>query len=428
MKRQGFLLLALLPTIAAGSAGPEEQLSPAQQGIRAAQTSIAKTPDKFQPYNDLAAALTLRARESSDLTYCQQAQNAVDESLRLAPNNPEAQRAQVQVLLCKQEYAEALDKARVLNRRSPDDVPTWGYIANAATALGDYDEAEKAAQWMLDLRPGNVPGLLCGAALRKVYGDIDGALEFLSQAYQETPPFETEEVAWILTHMADLQLIAGKPDLAEKLLRQALTVFPGYYLALEDSGRVRAAQHRYAEAVNLLKERNRVSPSPQSFYTLAEALEQTGKASEARLDYAEFEGQARRRIEQPYNANRELVFYYTDHTANAAEALRIARIEMSHRHDVNTLDAYAWALYTNRAYNEARAQIEKALSIGTRDAALYYHAGAIAAQQKHSTAAARYLKQSLELNPFSEHAAAVREALSHLEGPSAVAAARQSQP
>jgi tetratricopeptide (TPR) repeat protein len=427
--RLGWLAtLVLLPPTAGGGLGLAGQLSPAQQKIQAAHTAIAKAPDKSQPYNDLATALTLRARESSDLTYCQQAQDAVDESLRLAPNNPEGQRAQVRVLLCKREYVEAREKARALNRRTPDDVPIWGYIAEAATALGDYEEAEKAAQWMLNLRPGNVPGLLCGAALRKVYGDIDGALEFLSQAYQETPPFETEEVARILTHMADLQLIAGKPDLAEKLLGQALTVLPGYYLALEDSARVRAAQHRYAEAVNLLKERNRVSPSPQSIYALAGALEQAGKASEARVDYAEFEGQARRRIEQPYNANRELVFYYTDHTANAAEALRIARIEMSHRHDVNTLDAYAWALHANRADTEARTQIEKALSIGIRDATIFYHAGAITAQQKQSTTAARYLKQSLELNPFSEHAAAAREALSHLEGPSAVAAARQSQP
>jgi tetratricopeptide (TPR) repeat protein len=422
MKLRGSLLLALLPALGAGGTGPEQR-SPAQQKIQAAQAAIEKTPDKYHPYNDLAVALARRARETSDLTYCQQAQEALDQSFRLAPENPEGQRAQIQVLLCRQEYAEALDKARVLNRRAPDDVATWGYIADAATALGDYDEAEKAAQWMLDLRPGNVPGLLCGATLREVYGDIEGALEFLNQAYQETPPFETEEVAWILTHMAHLQLMAGKPDLAEKLLGQALTVFPGYNLALEGSAGVRTAQHKYAEAVGLLRPRNRVSASPQSVYALAEALQRAGRASEAQMAYSEFEKEARRRIEQPYNANRELVFYYTDHAANATEALRIARIEIGRRHDVDTLDAYAWALYANRAYAEALPQIEQALSIGVRDAAFFYHAGAIAVQQKQATPAARYLKQSLELNPFSEHAAAAREALSRLEGTAAVAAA-----
>src|SRR6516225_4992997 len=100
---------------------------------------------------------------------------------------------------------------------------------------------------MLDLRPGNVPGLLSGAALRKIYGENEGALEFLSQAYRETPPFQTEDVAWILIRMADLQLMAGKVDLADHALSQASTVFPGYYLALEGLARVRSAQGRRAE-------------------------------------------------------------------------------------------------------------------------------------------------------------------------------------
>ncbi len=426
MKLGWFATLVLLPATAGGGTGLG-QLSPAQQKIHAAQTAIERTPDKYQPYNDLVAALTRRARETSDLTYCQQAEDAVDKSLRLAPNNPEGQRAQVLVLLCQQEYAQALEKARALNRRTPDDVPTWGYIAEAATALGDYDEAEKAAQWMLNLRPGNVPGLLCGAALRKVYGDIEGALEFLSQAYQETPPFETEGVAWISTRMAELQLMAGKVDLAEKLLGQALNVFPGSYLALEGLARVRTAQHKYAEAVDLLRQRNRVSPSPRSTYALAEALERSGRMDEAPTVYAEFEQRALGETGQPANANCELIFYHADHSHNAPEALRLARIEIGRRHDVDTLDAYAWALHANRAYAEARAQIEKALSVGIRDAALFYHAGAIAAKQKDSAAATRYLKQSLELNPFSEHAAAAREELDRLEPASALAAARQSE-
>ncbi len=60
--------------------------------------------------------------------------------------------------------------------------------------------------------------------------------------------------------------------------------------------------------------------------------------------YAEFEQQARKEIGWADNANRELIFYYADHTSRPAEALRIARVEAARRHDVHTLDAYAWAL------------------------------------------------------------------------------------
>src|SRR5262245_27026971 len=46
-----------------------EKLSPAEQKIRWAQIAIEKDPARFQPYNELALALTRRARETSDASY-----------------------------------------------------------------------------------------------------------------------------------------------------------------------------------------------------------------------------------------------------------------------------------------------------------------------------------------------------------------------
>ena len=48
--------------------------------------------------------------------------------------------------------------------------------------------------------------------------------------------------------------------------------------------------------------------------------------------------------------------------------------------DVATLDALAWALYANGQYREAQVQIGKVLAVGARDAAFFFHAGAIAAR------------------------------------------------
>lgn len=390
------------------------QLSPAQRQIQWAQKAIEKNPDKYQPYNDLALGWARRASETSDTAYYQEAEEALRKSFQLAPGNFGAQKTEVLALLGKHEYAQARDKARVLNRRVPDDVLVYGYIADAAAELGDYGEAEKAAQWMLDLRPGNVPGLLCGARLRKLYGDVEGALDFLSQAYQELPPTEVADVARLLTQMGDLQLSRGEVEIADRLLGQALASFPGYYLATETRARVRTAQRKYGEAVELLQQRNQSSPSLESRYALAEALERAGRRDEAKAFYAEFEREAERGAEKAPNANRELIFYYADHTSNPAEALRIARLEVSRRHDVATLDAYAWALYASGNYREARMQIEKALTVGIRDAKFFYHAGMIDSKLNDQAAAGRFLKQSLELNPLSEVSGAAREALDRL--------------
>ena len=215
----------------------------------------------------------------------------------------------------------------------PDAVLVWGYMAEADAALGDYDQAEKAAQWMMDLRPGNLPAFLCGAALREDWGEIDGALDFLSKALQQTLPLETEESAWIMTRMARLDRQAGRPDAADAR-QQALKTFPGYYLSLEELAEVRLAQHRYPEAVELLEKRNSKLSESQSRYLAARALEHAGRPAEAEKMYAEFERAARSQIAQPDNANLELIAYYTEHARQPAEGLRIARLEMENRHDV----------------------------------------------------------------------------------------------
>jgi tetratricopeptide (TPR) repeat protein len=221
--------------------------------------------------------------------------------------------------------------------------------------------------------------------------------------------------------MADLQMSVGHIDDSESLLRSALQKFPRYYQAQESLARVQTARQRYSEAVELLRKRNLSFPTAASRYALAEALERAGQKAEADSAYREFETSARRTIDSADNANEELIFYYLAHRHNAAEALRIAQIEIAKRHDVNILDAYAWALYSSAHYEEAQQQIAKALAVGVRDAAMLYHAGAIAESLKDSSAAERFLKASLELNPSSDTAGAAREALEKLAPTSAEA-------
>jgi tetratricopeptide (TPR) repeat protein len=363
----------------------------------------------------LAFSLVSRARETPDANYYGQAAEVLQKSLHLAPDNFEGLKAQVEVLLGQHQWAEARDRARVLNRRMPDDVPVYGYISEAAFELGDYDEAEKAAQWMLDLRPGNTLGLLRGADLRAVYGDLHGALDFYNQGVQETPPHEVEQMAWILTHMADLELGRGQADSAERLLDQVLKAFPGYYLGLEALARLRTTQGKYAEAIALWRQRSQQSPDPQSLYGLAETLERGGLGEQAKTAYTEFEQLARQLLDKPENANRELVLYYVGYAHNPAEALRVAKLEVARRHDVYTLDAYAWALAANGQYEEAKGQMEKALKVGIRDAAFFYHAGVIASKLNDRSAAQGYFKGSLDSNPRSTVSVLARQELEVME-------------
>ena len=416
MKTLSLIVLALiLPRlIIAQAPAAATMLTPGQQKIAWAEAGVKAHPDRSQPYNDLAVAYVSRVRETADTSYFDQASAAVRESLDITPDNLEGHKAQLMILLGQGEYARALDLGRTFNKKTPDDVLLYGFVADAAMALGEYPEAEQAVQWMLDIRPGNVPALLRGAVLRRAYGDADGAMLFFSQAYQQIPPNQTENLAWILTQMADLQLSIGHLDDSESLVRSALQKFPGYYLAQESGARIQTARQRYSEAVVLLRQRNQNFPTLASRYALSEALERAGRTAEANFEYQQFEDSARQMINSPGNANRELILYYLSHGHNSAEALRIARIEIARRHDVGTLDAYAWALHCSGKDAEAQEQMAKILAVGVRDAAIFYHAGAIAGTLKDNAAAARLLKTSVELSPSSEVADAAREALDNL--------------
>ncbi|MBI4484128.1 MAG: tetratricopeptide repeat protein [Acidobacteria bacterium] len=424
MKTHGAAVVALFSVLAVSGQTPPAHLSPAQQKMAWAQKAIEENSERYQPHNDLALALSRRARETSDPAYYAQAEEALRNSFRLAPDNFEGQKVRAWILLGKHEFAQALEAAKALNRRAPDDILVYGLLADAHIELGNYQEAEEAAQWMLDMRPGNVPGLTRAAYLRELFGDIDGAIELMNAAYQRTPYDEVEDRAWILTHIAHLQLMTGKADGAEKVLQRALELFPGYHYALANLARVRIVQQRHAEAIDLLRQRFQAAPYPENLYGLAEALEQAGRLQEAKVAYADFEEKARREMDWADNANRELIFYYADHAQKPAEALRLARHEAERRRDVQTLDTYAWALCVNGEYAEARKQIESALAVGIHDAKFFYHAGAIASKLNDQATAARYLTQSLDLNPVSEFSTAARKALATVSYPAAGVAGR----
>jgi tetratricopeptide (TPR) repeat protein len=411
MKRLLALICALMSVAVAfaqlPTSAPANALSPAQRSIAQAQKLIDKKPTNFEAYNALALALSRRARETSDVSYYAHAEEALNRSFAIAPGNYDGEKIRVWLLLGKHEFAAALDAATRLNRKVPDDVMVYGFLTDANVELGNYEDAEKAAQWMLDLRAGTVPGLTRAAYLRELFGDIDGALELMEMAYGSTPPSELEDRAWILTQMAHLNLATGRTEESEMYSEQALTLFPGYHYALGNLAKVRLAQHRYDEAIRLLRQRYEAAPHAENLFEIAEALKMAGRNDEAQTAFAEFERKSLLESSRADNSNHELVFYYTDRAGDPARALEIAKSEIARRHDLHTLDAYAWALYKNGEVGDARKQIEAALGVGVREAKLFYHAGEIALRAGDRNAAERYFHQAVDLNTLGSEQAHV---------------------
>jgi tetratricopeptide (TPR) repeat protein len=393
MKR-AFVIL-LLPTAALAVFAQtrvyasDPKLSPAERSIAQANRLIEKKPKDFEAYNALALALSRRARETSDVKYYDRAEEALKQSFAISPDNFDGARTRVWLLLGKHEFPSALEEAKKLNRRMPDDIMTYGFLTDANIELGNYKEAEAAAQMMLDLRAGNMPGLTRAAYLRELFGDVEGSLQLMNMALQSTAPGEVEDAAWILTQMAHLELSVANLSDAERNLQKALALFPGYHYALGNLAKVRIQQARYEDAVALLQQRYAAAPHAENLFDLAEALQLAGRTVEAKKAFAEFEQKSLAETNRKDNSNRELVFYYADYAHAPAQALQVAKREFAWRHDVFTLDCYAWALHVNGQDEQARKQIQAALSVGIRDPKLMRHADEIAPAMGVKMAAAR---------------------------------------
>ncbi len=386
--------------------------SPAQQRIEAAKRQILATPQKIQAFNELAIAYLRRARETADPKYYTDASQALAQGLHLDANDFQLQKTQVALLLGIQQFAQAKEKATLLNRHTPDDVMTYGYLAEAEIALGDYPEAEKNAQWMLNMRPNNVPGLLLGARLRVLYGDPNGALQLLKLAYAETSPTEVEELAWLANGIASVQIDSGNAGAALPILQRAEQLFPDYPYTIENLARVRLAQNQPKDAVVLLKQATLLDSRPGTLYELAKAQKAAGHIAEARTTEAEFEQRALQPANQTDGTTLcDLILLYADDPSKAASALTLAQHAIDTRHDIDTLDAYAWALYANGRYSDADTAMQRAIAVGEQSAEIFDHAGHIEQKLHKPTDASKDFELSMRANSSSEYAADARSAM-----------------
>jgi len=362
--------------------------TPAEISIQKAQEQIAKQPDHVPYYASLAMAYARRARETSDVAYYAKAEETLERSFKVEPNNFEALKVRAWLLLGRHEFSKALEAATALNQRVPDDVTVYGYLADANAELGNYDAAVKAAQWMLNIRPGNIAGLTRAAYLRELHGDLSGAMDLMHMAYDSTPFQESDDRAWLLTQIAHLQLLSGNLPEAETYATGALGLFPDYHYALGTLAQIRLAQNRNDDAVALLEKRYATAPHAENLFALAEALDRAGRQDAAAKAFAEFEQKSLRESNITDNSNHELIAYYVDYAHQPAKALEIARQELARRHDAFTLDAYAWSLAASGDYAQANAEMQKALAFGVKDPKVLRHASEIA-QHLSQTVASR---------------------------------------
>jgi tetratricopeptide (TPR) repeat protein len=322
-----------------------------------------------------------------------------------------------------------------------------------AFSLHDFAGARTAAERALELDPGNASALalLGDAALEAgdqptasdVYaqlagegrtapilsrlarhawltGDVDEAQALLEEGVTaaEATGF-ADQVAFSHFQLAELLRGRNALDRAAESYGAALAAQPDHVPSMGGLARVREAQGRRAEAIQLLEAATQRLPAPELVAALGDLYALDGDVAAADRSWALVEriaeiGQATGSV-----YDRQLVIFLADHDRDTDAALALAEAEIALRMDVYGYDALAWALYRAGRLPEADAAADQALRLGTPDGRLLYHAGLIAEALGRDGDARRLLGEaeshSAALAPLQ--VPALRDALERLGEP-----------
>jgi tetratricopeptide (TPR) repeat protein len=373
------------------------QASYADRQIKAAQGYIDRSPSNALGYDLLASAYMQKARETGDFSMNARAQAALDRASTLDSGDYDTLKLRAKLLLTYHRFSDALEVARHAQQLRSQDHDIYGAITDALVELGDYKEAVKAAQTMVDLRP-ETSSYSRVSYLRALHGDNQGAIEAMRAAADAASPQNPESMAWCRVQLGNELINARRLEEGEREIDRALHFFPDFHLALAAKGRARLLAHDVDSAIKYYKLAETGVPLPDYAIALGDIFTGLGRTEEATREYqlVEFVEKSGA-MDGTYSL--PLALFWADHNTRLDEALKIAERERATRSDIYTCDVLAWCLFKNGRFSDAKAAMNEAMRLGTLDPRLFYHAGMIAYALSDRRLAATYLKTALEINP-----------------------------
>lgn len=366
--------------------------------LQRGEALIKRASTEPDGYNLLCAAYMQKARETGDFNFNAKAELALNRSFAVAPDNYDALKLKSALLLTYHRFAEALEVARRLEQLRPQDHTVYGALADALIELGRYDEAQKAVETMMRLRPdaASYSRLSYQFSLR---GKTEAAIEVMRAAVKASTAQDGENLAWYRAHLGDELMKAGKRKEAEREFDLALAAFPNYHVALAAKARSRIAAGDLNYASELYKLSLERVPLPDTAIALGDLQVKQGLPDEAAKQYelARFIEESSAQGASVYS--RHLALFWANRDEKLDDALRIAESESRARSDIYTCDLLAWCLFKKNDLKGAKAAIDEALRLGTRDSLIHYHAGMILNKLGDRQKAIKHLSMALQINP-----------------------------
>jgi tetratricopeptide (TPR) repeat protein len=384
--------------------------------IASLQAHLRAQPKDFGSWATLGLAYVEQARTKGDPSRYPQAQQALNRSLELEPDNDPALAGRAALAAARHDFPGALTYSDQALAQNPYSERALSTRIDALVELGRYDEALKATDEADTKRPG-VPVFTRYAYVRELRGDVTTARRVLEQALGAST--SRGDIAYVATALGQLAWNQGEYKPALEYYARALAADDNYLPALEGRARAQSADGDRAGALKGMEDVVSRYPLPGPLVELGELYEVRGgegDLAKARDQYALVNAWTAIARANGVNADLDTALAAADH-GDKKSALRAARAEWDRRETVHTADALAWALHVNGKDEEALPYARRATATGYRNASFIYHRGKIEQATGHAKEARASLSAALELNPgFSPLGARkARTALKSLE-------------
>ena len=395
------------PAVAGGTAGPapvssESALSGFSLGdtaatVRRLQQTVGESPDDQRSLALLGLTYLQRARETADASYYGRADGVLRRATRLDGRDPVALSGLASLAASRHDFRASLRLARRAVALAPHTARGYGLLGDALLELGRYDEAFRAFDRQVSLKP-SLAGYARIAYARELLGRPRQAIEAMELALDAAGGLR-EPTAWTLVELGKLHFGVGELAAAGRSFRTALAVFPGYPSALEGLARVEAARGRLPRALALQRRAVDTVPLPHLVAGLGDLLASSGRATEAGEQYALVAAIDRLQAANGIRTDLETALFRIDHGIRLRETLALARMARAERPSIFGDDVLAWALARNGRCAEALAYSVRSLRLGTQDASFFFHRGMIERCLGHTDEARRWFSRALEINP-----------------------------
>jgi tetratricopeptide (TPR) repeat protein len=354
----------------------------------------------------LAQAYMQEGRVTGDHPYYDAAAvQLLDDVLAAEPDNFEALACKASISLTQHHFSQGLALAQQAQEINPNSGFVYGLLTDANVELGRYDDAIKTADRMNQVRP-DLGAYARVSYLREIRGDVPGAIQAMDMAVKAGLD-GLEQTEWTRVALGHLYEVSGDLPRAAACYQHALADRPGYAYALAGLGRVAAAHHDYAAAIQQFRQARAEVKDYAFTDELVDLYRQNHQPAEAdkmakeSIDMlASAAQQANDDEALGHYADRELAYAYLK-TNELDKALEHAQIEYKRRPDnIDVNETLAWVYYKRGAYAEAAKYMQVARRTGSQNPVLLARAGLILLKTGQSAEGHALLEKSLKTAPY----------------------------